>query len=235
MHLAFGRPPYFYFLYWSDMMKHQELLKKIIPMLKADNSITAVMLMGSVAAETENQYSDLNLFILGGKNKLQSEIMDDIMVEYLYFTPEAAQSKLDKYGTEVYRYLGSKIIYDMDGRLIKLMRNAMNKYKKYKSADKEKLELRIWLYNARSKIKAAAELQDRLKVDYVTSATTDKIIESVFAINDVPLPPISRMFHELQNLKHIPEPDWFENLFNRNTSRRTEVSISAIEWALDLL
>ena len=223
------------FLYWSDIMKHQELLKKIIPELRVDNSITAVMLMGSVAAETENENSDLNLFILGSKSKLQSDIVDNIMVEYLYVTPEVAQSKLDKTGTEVYHYLGSKIIYDLDGKLIKLMRSAMNKYKKYKTNDKEKIELRHWLYSAKSKINSAISQQDVLKTDYITAAATEKIIEAVFAINDVPYPPISRMLYEVPNLRHIPDPEWFDNLFNKNTSRRTETIMSSIDWALDLL
>ena len=216
-------------------MKHQELLKKIIPELRVDNSITAVMLMGSVAAETENENSDLNLFILGSKSKLQSDIVDNIMVEYLYVTPEVAQSKLDKTGTEVYHYLGSKIIYDLDGKLIKLMRSAMNKYKKYKANDKEKIELRHWLYSAKSKINSAISQQDVLKTDYITAAATEKIIEAVFAINDVPYPPISRMLYEVPNLRHIPDPEWFDNLFNKNTSRRTETIMSSIDWALDLL
>lgn len=234
---AFGmmEPSFFIFLYWSDNMKHQELLKRIIPELRADQSITAVMLMGSVAAETENPYSDLNLFILGSKNKLQTEQMDGITVEYLYITQEAAQSKLDKSPSAVYYYFGSKIIYDLDGRLIKLMRSAMNKYKKYKANEKDKLELRQYLMSARSKINAAIYLKDFLRADYITATTTDKLIEAVFALNDIPLPPVSKMFHELPNLRHIPDPVWFENLYNNNTKRRTESIISAIDWALDLI
>lgn len=216
-------------------MKHQELLKKIIPELRGDNSITAVMLMGSVAAETENPNSDLNLFILGNKNKLQSEVIDGIMVDYLYVTQEAAQSKLDKSGTEVYHYMGSKIIYDLDGRLIKLMRSAINKYKKYKANEKDKLELRHWLYSAKSKLNASINQQESLMSEFITASATDKVIEAVFAINDIPLPPISRMFYELPNLRHIPEPDWFENLYNKNTGRRTETIFKTIDWALDLL
>lgn len=216
-------------------MKHQELLKRIIPELRNDNSITAVMLMGSVATETENPNSDLNLFILSNKNKLHTEIMDDIMVEYQYVTHETAQSKLDRAGSEVYHYLGSKIIYDLDGRLIKLMRSAMNKYKKYKTSEKEKVELKLWLHSTRSKIKSAISQDEILKSDFITATTSIKIIEAVFAINDVPLPPVSRMFHELTNLRYIPEPDWFDNLFNKNTEKRTETVLEIIDWTLMLL
>ena len=216
-------------------MKHQELLKKLIPELKADPAITAVMLMGSVAAETENEYSDLNLFILGTRNKHQSEMVDGILVESIYTTQETAQSKLDKSGTEVYHYLGSKILYDMDGKLIKLMRNAMNKYKKYKASEKDKAFLRQYLNRSREKMKAAIGREDSLQADYITTITTARIIEAVFAINDIPQPPTGKIFHELDKLKHIPEPGWFENLLNKNVVRRTETALLVLDWVLELI
>jgi|GEM_PF-4780662 hypothetical protein len=216
-------------------MDHQEILKKIISELKTDTSISAVMLMGSVAAETENVYSILKLFILGDKNKLKSFITNNVMVECFYVTQETAQSSLDKSGTEVYRYLGSKIIYDMDGRLIKLVRSAMNKYKKYKASDKDKWELRHYLYGVKSRILTALSSQDELTADFFVTSAVQKITEAIFAINDVPFPPVDRILHEILNLKLIPDPNWFEELYNRNSDRRTETVLKIIDWTYDLL
>lgn len=216
-------------------MDYQEVLKKIISELKTDTSISAVMLMGSIAAETENVHSVLKLFILGNKNKLKSFITNNVMVECFYVTQDIAQSSLDKNGTEVYRYLGSKIIYDMDGRLIKLIRSAMNKYKKYKASDKDKWELRHYLYMVKSRILSALSNQDELTVDFFSTTAPEKITEAIFIINDVPFPPTDRILHELPNLKFIPEPNWFENLYNRNSDIRTETVLKIIDWTIDLL
>lgn len=216
-------------------MNQQEILRNIIPGLRADSSITAVMLMGSVAKETQCPSSDLNLFILGDKNKFETDMINGIWVEYLYITHETAQSKLDKTGMEVYHYLGSKIIYDLDGRLIKLMRNAMNKYNSYKVGDRERAELKHNLYSAKIKINSAIINKDNLKADYITTTVSWKIIETVFAINNIPQPPTSGVMQEVTNLKQIPENGWFEKLFGKDTDKRTQTMLSIIDWALLLL
>lgn len=216
-------------------MKHQEILKNIIPELRADNSITAVMLMGTVAAGIEYEASDLDLFLLGDKNRYQTDLIEDIFVKYLYITHETAQSKLDKSGTEVYNYLGSKILYDLDGRLIKLMRSAMNKYKNYKVNDKDKADLRHWLFNIKIKIDAAVNNKNELNVDFVTTTSSWKIVEVIFAINDIPLPPTNRVLQELPNLRQVPGNDWFTKLFGKDMDKRTETILYIIDWALILL
>lgn len=216
-------------------MKQQEVLKKVIPELRADTSVTAVMLMGSVAQGTQYPTSDLDLFILGHRNRFQTEIIDDIMVEYLYITPETAQSRLDKTGMEVYHYLGSKIVYDLNGRLLRLIQTAMNKYKNYRVSEKEKEEIRHWFYSAKVKINAAIDSQEFLKVDFITATTSWKAVEAVFAVNDIPLPPASRVLQELPNLKQVPEDDWFAGLFSKDTDKRIETLLTVIDWTLQIL
>ncbi len=216
-------------------MRHQEILKNIIPELRADTSVTAVMLMGSVATNTEYPTSDLDLYLLGNKNKLQTDLIGDILVEYFYITHETAQSRLERAGSEVYYYLGSKIIYDLDGKLIKLMRSAINKYKNYRISEKDKADIRHWLYSTKIKIDTAVNNKDEIKTDFVTTTSSWKIVEAVFAINDVPLPPVSRVMQELPNLRQVPGNDWFAKLFGNDISKRTEAIIYIIDWALMLL
>jgi predicted nucleotidyltransferase len=216
-------------------MKQQEILKSIIPKLREDTSVTAAMLMGSVAAGTEYPTSDLDLYLLGNKNGFQSDLIDDIFVEYYYVTNETAQSRLDKSGSEVYQYLGSKIIYDLDGKLIKLMRSAINKYKNYTTNERDKEDLRHLLYSIRIKIVAAVNNKDYLKADFVTAASSWKCVEAVFAVNNIPLPPTGRVMQELPKLQKIPEKDWFTKLFEKDNLKSTEAIINIIDWALMLL
>jgi predicted nucleotidyltransferase len=203
--------------------------------MRADSSITAVMLMGSVATGTETEGSDLDLFILGNKNKFSTDIVDDILVEYLYCTFETAQMKLEKIDMEVYHYLGSKIIYDLDGRLLKLIRAAMNKYQSHKASERELSELSHWLYSTKLKLTAAINTNNIMKSDFLTATSSWKLIEAVFAINNIPLPPAGRVLQELSKLNKTPEQDWFLKLFGKDTTLRTETMINIIDWGLPLL
>lgn len=213
-------------------MKHQEILKKLIPEFRADSTITGVMLMGSVASGSEYPTSDLDLFILGKKNKFESGIIDEIMVEYLYINHETAQSRLDKTGMEIYHYLGSKIIYDLDGRLIKLMRSAMNKLKNYKVNDRDKAEIRHSLYSTKVKIEAAVSCNTLLRADYITATASWKAVEAIFAVNEIPLPPTYRVMQELPNITLTPMEGWFEKLFGKDTDDRTKILLHIINWIL---
>lgn len=216
-------------------MKQQEILEKIIPQLRKDTGVTAVMLTGSVAAGTEYASSDLNLFLLGNKNKINTELVEDILVEFNYITKEAAQIKLDECSMEVYRYLGSKIIYDLDGSLIKLMRIAISSYENYRVSERSKAELRHWLYSTKIKIEAAIQDNNDLKADFVTAISSSRIVEAVFAVNDIPMPPVSRVLQELSSLHQIPGYDWFHKLFGKDTIERAKTIMYTIDWIMMLL
>jgi predicted nucleotidyltransferase len=216
-------------------MKQQEVLQKIITELRADSSITAVMLMGSAASGTQTETSDLDLFILGNRNKYHTEIVDDILVEYLYYKFDTAQSKLDKHDMEVYHYLGSKILYDLDGKLMKLIRTALNKYHNYKTSEKEIADLKHSLSSYNFELNAAIKDNNILKADFITATMSWKAVETVFAANSIPLPPTSRMLQELPNLKITPEQDWFIKLFGKDTKLRTQTMLNIINWALSML
>lgn len=216
-------------------MKHEEILKNIIPELRADTTVSAVMLMGSVAAGCEYATSDIDLFLLGNKNKFQTVSVDGILVEYLYITYETAKARLDRTGMEVYHYLGSKIIYDLDGRLLKLIRDAMNKYNNYRISEKDRVELKHYLYMIKMKIDASINQGESLKTEFLTATVSWKIIEAVFFVNEIPLPPTSAIMKELRKLKNIPEKEWFDNLFSKDTQVRLNTILTIIDWAVLLL
>jgi hypothetical protein len=143
--------------------------------------------------------------------------------------------RLNTENTEVYRYLGSKIVYDLDGRMLNLMMTALNKYKNFKTNPDDKEEIRNWLHSTGIKLKAALHNNDMLKTIFITSTASWKIIEAVWAVNDKPVPPMSRVMPELANLNRVPEPKWFEGLFCELTELRAKNMLSIIGWVLPLL
>jgi hypothetical protein len=91
------------------------------------------------------------------------------------------------------------------------------------------------LHGTGIKLRAALHNNDMLKTIFITSTASWKIIEAVWAVNDKPIPPISRVIIELPNLKRVPDPKWFEGLFCELTELRAKNMLSIISWVLPLL
>jgi predicted nucleotidyltransferase len=216
-------------------MKQIDILNLLIPKFKANSSISSVLLMGSVAVRAALPTSDLDLLILGEECRFQTEMIDGIMVEYHYITFDEALQNLNNNSMDLYHYIGSKIMYDLDGRMLNLMRTALIKYTNYKTDKKDKKELYHWLISTRIKLNTSVQSNDYLKVNFITAVSSWKVLEAVFAVNDKPVPPAGRVIRELPNLKTIPEEHWFEGLFHEDTNQRTKSMLSVIGWVLPLL
>lgn len=216
-------------------MKQKEVLNSIVTGLKSNRTITAILLMGSVAHGTALPTSDLDLMILGNESKFQVEMIDGVLVEFLYLTYDEAMQKLKADDMDMYHYLGSKIMYDIDGHMIYLMRMALEKYNNYKTAPQVKNALRHWLTSTKIKLTGAIENSDIVTVDYITATNSWKIMEAVWAVNNKPMPPSGRVMLDLKELALLPDKNWFSNLFSTDTKKRTDELIFLIDWVLPLL
>jgi predicted nucleotidyltransferase len=213
-------------------MKQREVLIKTVPKLRSDSANTGVLLIGSVATEKEQPSSDLDLLILGDKNWKDTEFVDGILIEYFYVTYDEAVARLNSSGREVYNYLESKIMFDLDGRLVKLMQMADKKYRGYQSTEKEKMELINLLHDIKVKLSASFHDNDQLKADFLTAAYSWRLIEAVYAVNDKPVPPPCSLIRELPKLKLTPGQKWFSRLYSGDTRERTLTLIDGIDWVL---
>lgn len=216
-------------------MKQQlDILDKIVQELKADTTVSGVMVMGSVADGTANEFSDLDIMILCNRDKFEAKFIDGILVEYIYMQYETALYKLNNINMEVYRYIYSKVIYD-SGKLEELMTLALNRYNSYRISAEIKKELYYWLISLRIKLKSAIDKQDALRLNYLTSAGSLKLIEAIWAANNKPLPPSGSLIKFLGELTLIPDELWFEKLFSGKDSDRTDHMLGNIDWVLPKL
>ena len=209
------------------MKKQLEILDKEIDLLQQDKSTRGIMLMGSVAYGTATDDSDLDILVLCDKDEFISKYVENILVEIHFQKLDTMRKKLESNPMEVYKYLYSKIIID-DGELIELSAKAHELYNNYKTPDKEKKNIIYWLSATKSKLLSAIKSNDNVKISYLVSTNTWKVLEGVWAINNKPIPPSSLAFSTYSVLS-LPLDNWFEGLFVEDTLSRANTMKTIID------
>ena len=170
-------------------MRHHDVFRKIQETLMADINVLGIMLMGSVASGSALPESDLDIMILNDKDYFITDIVDGIFVEYIFTTYETRLNKLLNNDMEVYHFLGSNIVYDVDNKLSTLMSVAKDKKNSFKTSQETKKHISHWLTSVKTKLLSAINSSDTLKQNFIVSTNSWKIIEAIWAINDTPVPP----------------------------------------------
>ena len=101
-------------------------------------------------------------------------------------------------------------------------------YNNYKTPDKEKKNIIYWLSATKSKLLSAIKSNDNVKISYLVSTNTWKVLEGVWAINNKPIPPSSLAFSTYSVLS-LPLDNWFEGLFVEDTLSRANTMITIID------
>lgn len=211
--------------------KHLSIFEEELKALKLDKTVRGVALIGSVAYGTATEDSDLDIFVLGEKDKFVNKETEGICVEIHYSKMETAMKKLRENPMEVYKYIYSRIAYD-DGGLACLFGEARNIYDSYRTPEKEMERIRYWLSSTKKKLLSGIKNADMQKVSYLLATNTWKVLEGVWAINNKPIPPSSVAFskHELLNM---PSENWFENLLMGDIEFRAKTMLEVIDIIRD--
>ena len=122
------------------MKKQLEILEKELQILKKNEKIEAVLLIGSVAYGTATDDSDLDLIVISNEDRFESKYVENILVEIHFHKYSTLVKRLNNNPNEVYKYLYSKIVFD-NGQLKKLIAKA--KEIKTAKADLEKTEAEL--------------------------------------------------------------------------------------------
>lgn len=213
-----------------DMNKQLEILKNEVSAFPKDTSISGVLLNGSVAYGTATETSDLDIVVLCEKDEFVSKYVDGILVEIHFHTFETMMERLKKNPTEVYRYIYARIQYDINGKLNEIMQAAQHIYENYVTPSAGMKNISYWLSSTKIKLETALQAQDELKVAYLLATNTWKVLESVWAINDKPMPPSSLAFFCHTVLEKVPCENWFAKLLTGDENTRARFMIKVIDW-----
>jgi len=191
--------------------------------------------MGSVARGVAVLNSDLDILILCEDEAFATETIGGILVEYIYTTPKSALQKLTDSDMELYHYLGSRIAYDKNGELERLMSFAAAKYNHFVVSKKTKAQISHWLLSVKLKLLSALAAGDTMKTNFLTATNSWKVIEALWAVNSKPVPPSGSVVQFLGGLSTVPFDDWFARLFAGDDDARANSMLQIIDWALPKL
>lgn len=213
------------------MRKQLEIFHNLVLEFKKEDSIDAVLLNGSVAYGTATDLSDLDIIVLGKRNDFVSQLIDDVLTEIHYTTFDKAIGKLKSNPMEIYKYLDAKIEYD-NGKAREIIIYAETVLEHYCVSKREQSEICYWLKSTRLKLESAFSKQDVLLISYLVTTNTWKVLEGVWAVNKMPIPPSSSLYRRYSKLKVIPCQEWFEKLLIGSAENRGSTMIEIIDWIL---
>lgn len=211
------------------MKKQLEIFNDEINNLKAFPNVYGVLLIGSVAYGRATESSDLDIIVLCNKDKFDSKYVNGILVETHFYTYDTMLRKLIANPSEVYKYLYSKIIFD-DGKLADIIQQANSIYNNYTTSESMKNEILYWLSSTKIKLTSALQENDLLKISYIISTNSWKVLEGIWAVNNKPMPPSSLAFLTQDTLSVIPYENWFTDLLIGDTISRGNSMLKIIEW-----
>jgi hypothetical protein len=217
---------------------HERLIRDALTEAEGDPEVAGVMLQGSLARGDGYPGSDLDLFVLlrdGCRRPFRAEERSGILVEWHYADFEKAAAKVRANPMLSYGYLDARVLRDDTGRLADLARVAGEVLAAYRTSPEERAGILHWLRSSRVKMAAAADAGDTLKAAFVASTTSWKILEGVWAVNDLPMPPSGTVLARRGDLERVP--DGWESLFVRlflgtDAADRVAAAREAIDWVL---
>lgn len=216
------------------MKKQLEILEKEIVSFKENKKVEAVLLIGSVAYDMATDNSDLDLIVISDKDKFVSESIDGILVERHFCKYSTLLKSLENKSTDIYKYLYSKIIFDDNGKLDKLIVKADEIYQNYITPKKEIDDICYWLSSTKIKLLSAINNNDEMKISYLISTNTWKVLEGVWAKNNKPMPPSSIAFANHNELASVPYANWFSELLVEDNLSRANAMIKIIDWICEV-
>lgn len=211
------------------MKKQLDILEKELQILKKNEKVEAVLLIGSVAYGTATDDSDLDLIVISNEDRFESKYVENILVEIHFHKYSTLVKCLDNNPNEVYKYLFSKIIFD-NGQLENLIAKAKEIYNSYCIPEKEKEDICYWLTATKIKLLSAINSNDEMKISYLLSTNTWKVLEGVWAKNNKPMPPSSIAFVKNGELTCVPCDDWLSKLLVGDNLSRANAMIGIIDW-----
>ncbi|MGW5362549.1 hypothetical protein [Actinopolymorpha pittospori] len=213
---------------------YDALLRDLVDEAGHDEDLVGLLLTGSLARGDALPGTDLDLrYILtdGQSRPFSSESRDGVLLEQGYSDAAAEAAKIDAQPMNVYAHLDGRILYDPQGVLARLRRQAQKRFDTYQVSEQERSTTDFLLQCCQDKIKVALAGGDLLKAAFVTGTASWRLMEGLWAANNRPLPPNSSVRPHLKDLAGPPDVEaLYARLFLAETPERVQVTLELIDW-----
>jgi predicted nucleotidyltransferase len=217
--------------------RHHQLLDRLLPDLEREPFVIGVMLQGSVARGDHQPGSDLDLLVLvaDGQGKgLVSEQIDGILVERHYRDEATLRRRFERRPDLAYGLVDGRILHDPQGRLAPLTVHVRRVLADYRTPKSLRLDICYWLYASRIKLVAAWDAGDELKAAFLVASTSWKILEGIWAVNNLPIPHSGAVLAHINELADTPDDfgGHLNNLLLADIDLRVTASLVLMDWVL---
>ncbi len=211
------------------------LLASVLAETRADGEVLGVMLQGSTARGDALPGSDVDLFVLlrtGCGRPFAAEERGGLWLERHFADADGARARLRASPGLAYSFDEGRILHDPAGEMADLAAFARDLLRGYRTPPAEMEATVYWLRSARRKIAAARDADDRVRAGFVAATTSWKVLEGIWAMNDLPIPPSGALPARLADLAIAP-PGWpslFAAMFTGDDRTRIDAALRAIDW-----
>ena len=209
-------------------MKIHEVFERKVNELKQDSRVKGIFITGSLARGTETEYSDLDIIVVADINEVYEEIIDGIPVETHFNTAETIKKWFVADPSSCYLYTYGKVVWERENLFDDLIASAKYRLDNYEITDIRKVYLKHKLGALKEKLTASIALNDTLKISYLIHNNFKMLVESVYALNSLPVPPQGVGYEIYDTLKITPQKGWLKDLV-------TLKGIALAEYVLDMI
>jgi len=214
----------------------QALIENTVTTLRTDPKVAGILLTGSQARGDSIPGSDLDFWVLltgVSERRFRSEQTDGVWTEFHFRNLVQARELMRQNPMELYSHLDGRILHDEGGKLAELRTEAEHLYQTFQLPEAERRALSYWLSSAKRKLEAALNEGNLLRVSYIVSTSSWKLMEGLWAANSKPVPPPGAVFAHIRSLQSpMPQDQLLANLFEAEPYIRAKTSMSLIDWVL---
>lgn len=217
----------------------EPLIETTVATLRADPKVAGILLTGSQARGDAIPGSDLDFWVLltgVSERRFRAEQQDGVWTEFHFRNLVQARELMRQNPMELYSHLDGRILHDEGGKLAELRSEAEHLYETYQIPEAERRALGQWLSSAKRKLEAALREGNPLKVSYLVSTASWKLMEGLWAANSKPVPPSGAVFAHIRALQTpLPHEELLEKLFAAEPYIRAQTSLMLMDWVLGQL
>ena len=211
-------------------MKIYEVFNKVQEELKNDSRVMGIFLTGSLARGTETKYSDLDVIVLSCINCVDEKVVEGVPVEVHFNTLESIKERFRVDAPSLYLYKYGKVIYDPSNIFEGLIQEANCLLENYVVSEERKAYLKHKIGALKEKLTASLNLKDHQKINYLMHNNFKVIVESIFALNSLPLPPQGLTYEIFNTLSKKPSDTWLTDIINLKGIEQGEYALEIIDF-----
>lgn len=214
--------------------EYRRVIEGLTEDARRDPAVSGLLLTGSIARQDALPGTDIDVRYFGRSDRSPSferGFRDELLVEQTFTDEESALATLSEKPMHVYAYLDGRILYDADGTLPRLQAEAERVFREYRTPEQLKIDLAEDLRHVEDKVRVGLEAGDLLRAVYCLSTSSWRLIEGLWAANDLPVPPNSSVRPHLRDLQGPEEVcSSFERLFLGEPRERAEAGLFLVNW-----